>query len=148
MTAKPTAVVVRLPLSEENLTAFVTSMDCGEGAEEAILAIGTPVASGDFDDQKLDPKTKTPLADLAKMVINQRSTLAAAQAEIGRDSERLDWLESGCCDVRFRSEPIADTGDADTYCDIVEHHMREPKERVVGSSERLREAIDEARGKK
>lgn len=78
----------------------------------------------------------------------ERRAEQRVRAEIGRDSDRLDWLEDGCCDVRFRSEPIADTGDADTYCDIVEHHMREPKERVVGSSERLRAAIDEARGKK
>jgi hypothetical protein len=64
---------------------------------------------------------------------------------IRRDSERLDWLESGCCDVRFRSEPIADTGDADVYCDIVQHHMAKPRERVIGSSETIRAAIDTAR---
>ncbi|MCI1908972.1 MAG: hypothetical protein LKI99_04580 [Acetobacter fabarum] len=67
------------------------------------------------------------------------------RAEIARDSERLDWLESGCCDVRFRSEPIADTGDADVYCDIVQHHMAKPRERVIGSSETIRAAIDAAR---
>lgn len=63
------------------------------------------------------------------------------------DSERLDWLEDGCCDVRFRSEPIADTGDADTYCDIIEHHMAEPKERIIGSGETVRAAINSAWGK-
>lgn len=67
------------------------------------------------------------------------------RAEIARDSERLDWLESGCCDVRFRSEPIADTGDADVYCDVVQHHMSDPKERVIGSRETIRAAIDAAR---
>lgn len=68
------------------------------------------------------------------------------RAEIARDSERLDWLESGCCDVRFRSDPIADTGDADVYCDIVQHHMAKPRERVIGSSETIRAAIDASRG--
>ncbi|GAA3684704.1 hypothetical protein [Acetobacter lovaniensis] len=68
-----------------------------------------------------------------------------ARAEIGRDSERLDWLESGCCDVRFRSEPIADTGDADVYCDIIQHHMAKPYERTIGSAETIRSAIDAAR---
>lgn len=67
------------------------------------------------------------------------------RAEIGRDSERLDFLGSGCCDVRFRAEPIADTGDADTYCDIIEHYMANPKERVIGSAETIRAAIDAAR---
>lgn len=67
------------------------------------------------------------------------------RAEIGRDSERLDWLESGCCDVRFRSESIADTGDADVYCDIIQHHMAKPHERTIGSAETIRAAIDAAR---
>ncbi|MFT8418443.1 MAG: hypothetical protein ABF636_06385 [Acetobacter sp.] len=67
------------------------------------------------------------------------------RAEIGRDSERLDWLESGCCDVRFRHEPIADTGDADVYCDIIQHHMAKPYERTIGSAETIRAAIDTAR---
>lgn len=75
----------------------------------------------------------------------ERRAEQRVRAEIARDSERLDWLESGCCDVRFRSEPIADTGDADVYCDIVQHHMVKPRERVIGSSETIRAAIDAAR---
>lgn len=75
----------------------------------------------------------------------ERRAEERVRAEIARDSERLDWLESGCCDVRFRSEPIADTGDADVYCDIVQHHMSDPKERVIGSRETIRAAIDAAR---
>lgn len=75
----------------------------------------------------------------------ERRAEQRVRAEIARDSERLDWLESGCCDVRFRSEPIADTGDADVYCDIVQHHMSDPKERVIGSRETIRAAIDAAR---
>lgn len=76
----------------------------------------------------------------------ERRAEQRVRADIARDSERLDWLESGCCDVRFRSEPIADTGDADVYCDIVQHHMAKPRERVIGSSETIRDAIDAARG--
>ncbi|WP_338332815.1 hypothetical protein [Acetobacter sp. LMG 32666] len=75
----------------------------------------------------------------------ERRAEQRVRAEIARDSERLDWLESGCCDVRFRSEPIADTGDADVYCDIVQHRMAKPRERVIGSSETIRAAIDAAR---
>ncbi|GCD73936.1 hypothetical protein NBRC3299_0228 [Acetobacter pasteurianus NBRC 3299] len=67
-----------------------------------------------------------------------------ARAECAADTRRLDYLDSGCCDVRFRAEPIADTGDADTYCDIIEHHMAAPKERIVGSGETIRAAIDAA----
>lgn len=75
----------------------------------------------------------------------ERRAEQRVRAEIGRDSERLDWLESGCCDVRFRSEPIADTGDADVYCDIIQHHMAKPHERTIGSAETIRSAIDAAR---
>ncbi|MCG4254220.1 hypothetical protein K6W37_10015 [Acetobacter senegalensis] len=75
----------------------------------------------------------------------ERRAEQRVRAEIARDSERLDWLESGCCDVRFRPEPIADTGDADVYCDIVQHHMSNPKERVIGSAYTIRSAIDAAR---
>lgn len=74
----------------------------------------------------------------------ERRAEQRVRAEIARDSERLDWLESGCCDVRFRSEPIADTGDADVYCDIVQHHMAKPHERTIGSAETIRKAIDAA----
>lgn len=66
------------------------------------------------------------------------------EAECAADTRRLDWMDSGCCDVRFRSEPIADTGDADTYCDVIEHHIAAPKERIVGSGETVRRAIDAA----
>ncbi|MFS8366810.1 hypothetical protein ACJRO0_04850 [Acetobacter oryzifermentans] len=75
----------------------------------------------------------------------ERRAEQRVRAEIGRDSERLDFLGSGCCDVRFRAEPIADTGDADTYCDIIEHYMADPKERVIGSADTIRAAIDAAR---
>jgi hypothetical protein len=74
----------------------------------------------------------------------ERRAEQRVRAEIGCDSERLDWLESGCCDVRFKDEPIADTGDAVVYCDIIEHHMSEPKERTIGSAETIRAAIDAA----
>lgn len=67
-----------------------------------------------------------------------------ARAECAADTRRLDYLGSGCCDMRFRAEPIADTGDADTYCDIIEHHMAAPKERIVGSADTVRAAIDAA----
>ncbi|WP_086650834.1 hypothetical protein [Acetobacter cibinongensis] len=43
MTQKPTGVYVRLPLPEYLREAFVTAIDCGEEAEQAILAAGTPV---------------------------------------------------------------------------------------------------------
>ena len=75
----------------------------------------------------------------------ERRAEARVRAEIARDSERLDWLESNCCDVRFRDSPIADTGDVIVYCDIIEHHMVEPKERTISSSETIRAAIDAAR---
>ncbi|MBS1003206.1 hypothetical protein [Acetobacter thailandicus] len=75
----------------------------------------------------------------------ERRAEQRVRAKIGKDSERLDWLESGCCDVRFRSEPIADTGDADVYCDIVQHHLAKPRERTIGSAETIRNAIDAAR---
>lgn len=49
MSDKPTGVFVRLPLSEEQREAFVTEMDCGAEAEQAILAIGTPVMGSNLD---------------------------------------------------------------------------------------------------
>ncbi|MFE8872745.1 hypothetical protein ACE4RV_06190 [Acetobacter persici] len=89
--------------------------------------------------------TEVHAAAEAHILEAERRAEQRVRAEIGRDSERLDWLESGCCDVRFKDEPIADTGDAVVYCDIVQHHMAKPRERTIGSAETIRAAIDAAR---
>ncbi|KAA8387658.1 hypothetical protein FKW31_03160 [Acetobacter sp. DmW_136] len=106
-----------------------------EQINELVDALKKPVCRPDYS------------IEILKMWIEShiREAELRIRTEIGRDSERLDFLGSGCCDVRFRAEPIADTGDADTYCDIIEHYMADPKERVIGSAETIRAAIDAAR---
>lgn len=51
MTTKPTAVVVRLPLSEDDCTLLIDASSFGEpndSHDKAILAIGTPVTGGEL----------------------------------------------------------------------------------------------------
>lgn len=98
-----------------------------------------------FEIDGVQPKASTKRYVEQHLIEAERRAEQRVRAEIGRDSERLDFLDSGCCDVRFREETIADTGDADTYCDIIEHYMADPKERVIGSAETIRAAIDAAR---
>jgi hypothetical protein len=72
--------------------------------------------------------------------------LLAENAELRKDKDRLDALESSFWDVRHTSDPIGDSGDSSVSIEIVGSWMDEPRERVIGEdyNENLRAAIDQA----
>ena len=72
--------------------------------------------------------------------------LLARVAELEKDKERLDAIESNCWDIRYESSAIGDTGDYSTSIEVVGQWMEKPQERVIGENynENLRAAIDQA----
>jgi hypothetical protein len=71
-----------------------------------------------------------------------RSAAALESAVASRDredAERFDFIERECLDLRCVEY------DDDFYFVVVEHHMGEPRERVIGTGAFPRQAIDAAR---
>jgi hypothetical protein len=72
--------------------------------------------------------------------------LEAENEALRKDAERLDAIQSSCCDIRCETQSVDSYGWA-----VYEHHMAKPQLREIGRSYReygLREAIDAARGVK
>lgn len=66
--------------------------------------------------------------------------------EIGMlDPFRL--MESNCWDVRCISEPIEDTGDAETVWVVIEHYMSKPYEREIARGGSPKEALTIAKNR-
>lgn len=67
-------------------------------------------------------------------------------AQLRKDRDRLNSLESACWDVRFESHSNGMDGDCSIGIEIVGHYMGKPCERVLGEdyNENLRAAIDQA----
>jgi hypothetical protein len=68
-----------------------------------------------------------------------RAALSAVASRDREDAERFDFIERECLDLRCVEY------DDDFYFVVVEHHMGEPRERVIGTGAFPRQAIDAAR---
>ncbi|WP_395495798.1 hypothetical protein [Acetobacter sp. KSO5] len=109
MTSKPTAVVVRLPLSDNEKMALTSGVKMGGSIEQGLLAIGTPVAGGELkiwgnvsreNAKDLGPEQAVLMfggADTGPDDINlvdAEAALAAAQAEIAWLRDHLETVRS------------------------------------------------------
>ncbi|AXA25693.1 hypothetical protein [Pseudomonas putida] len=67
-------------------------------------------------------------------------------AELRRDRDRLNAIESCCWDVRFDSHSNGMDGDYSISIEIIGHYEGKPHQRVMGENynENLRAAIDQA----
>ncbi|KAA8387075.1 hypothetical protein FOH24_07205 [Acetobacter tropicalis] len=74
---------MRLPLSDEQREAFITAVDCGEVAEQAVLSIGTSVTGAGLD----------PSRDSFEAFYSQMCTKATGCAGVNPDYVR--GLRSG-----------------------------------------------------
>ncbi|WP_215755054.1 hypothetical protein [Acetobacter sp. P5B1] len=109
MTAKPTAVVVRLPLSDAQKTCFYSRHYTGDPTP-GLIAIGTPVAGGELEycaqivwhDDAVEPevaawRNKDIKKGASIKVVRQsdaQAALAAAQAENMRLRDHLETVRS------------------------------------------------------
>ena len=116
MTDKPTGVFVRFPLSDERREVFITEMDCGAEAEQAIRAIGTPVTGGDLKVVAYDNITSRHLSRVQPCGANinlvrqsdAQAQIAALEADMARKDQRIAELEGELSGFRAElSELIA-----------------------------------------
>lgn len=80
------------------------------------------------------------------------AVLAKTPADMGReltelrkDKARLDFAENELGAIASKSRQLADTGDYYEWWEAIEFHMQKPNERVIGTGNTIRQAIDAAR---
>lgn len=142
MTAKPTAVVVRLPLSEDDCGLLIDASSFGapdDSHDKALLAIGTPVAGGELDvvgyitnNQPFDTNSPTHWIlykhqqhDWEHGVVCQsdaQSALADAQAEIMRKDDEIDRLWAALESIESSIDALPD--DMEDYSKMNAREMR------------------------
>jgi hypothetical protein len=120
------------------LRAKVTKLEAEAGAMRTALEDSGPCECDTEVGYICDRCNKWKLALATDAGSSLLARLQAAEA----DTKRLEHIKSGCLTLQCCEDHGYD--DADVHWEVIEYHMAEPKERMIGYGRTPQEAIDAA----
>ncbi|WP_215754240.1 hypothetical protein [Acetobacter sp. P5B1] len=150
MTAKPTAVFVRLPLSEDDCGLLIDASSFGapdDSHDKALIAIGTPVAGGELEVVGMRTRDIRSIftsiwhysGDIessgnyeTELLVRQsdaQAALAAAHVDIARKDDEIDRLWAALENIEVSIDALPD--DMEDYSKMNAREMRRQALEVV-----------------